>query len=75
MEQAVVGDTVNVARKLEALTRKIGCALVVSAEFVGAARGEGRCPWNIARLSARGPALIAGRASAISIWALARQAV
>lgn len=36
LEFAVLGDTVNVAARLEAMTRKIGCAIVVSDDLVSA---------------------------------------
>lgn len=41
LEFAVVGDTVNVASRLEHLTREVGAALVVSGELVDAIAREG----------------------------------
>ena len=40
LEYAVVGDTVNVANRLEAMTRRLGAAAVVSRALVEAARAE-----------------------------------
>ncbi|MBX6369215.1 MAG: PAS domain S-box protein [Rhodospirillales bacterium] len=40
LEYAVVGDTVNVANRLEEMTRRLGAAAVVSRALVEAARGE-----------------------------------
>jgi adenylate cyclase len=38
---AVVGDTVNVASRLQSLTRVLGVSLVVSQDLIDAARAEG----------------------------------
>jgi class 3 adenylate cyclase len=72
LEQAIAGDTVNVARKLEALTRKVGAALIASAELVDAIVREGRRVPRAERLDAHGPCRIPGRVNSIPIWVLAR---
>src|SRR6202008_199986 len=41
LEYSVLGDTVNVANRLERLTRETGTPLVVSDDLVGAVRGCG----------------------------------
>jgi len=41
LEYAVLGDTVNVASRLEALTRELDCDIVISAALAVAARTEG----------------------------------
>ena len=41
MEFAVLGDVVNVAQRLEGLTRQLDCQIVVSDDFVDALRAEG----------------------------------
>jgi adenylate cyclase len=40
LELAVLGDAVNVASRLEELTRQLGCSAVISGAAAGAARGE-----------------------------------
>jgi adenylate cyclase len=73
LEQAIAGDTVNVARKLEALTRKLGASIVVSDELFGAIRREIYPGWRIARLKPYGRFQLAGRANSVSIRALSRE--
>src|SRR5690606_37992761 len=40
LEFAVLGDVVNVASRLETLTRKLGCRLAASAELIAATRSQ-----------------------------------
>ncbi|MEM7319568.1 MAG: adenylate/guanylate cyclase domain-containing protein, partial [Pseudomonadota bacterium] len=42
LEFAVLGDTVNVASRLESATRDIGCRCLASAALVSAAQTEGQ---------------------------------
>ncbi|MGY2939616.1 class 3 adenylate cyclase [Bradyrhizobium sp. GM6.1] len=72
LEQAIAGDTVNVARKLEALTRKLGASIVVSDELFGAIRREAFLGFGVDKLKANGLCRIAGRANSISTWLLPR---
>lgn len=72
-EQAIAGDTVNVTRKLEALTRKLGASIVVSAELFGAIRREVYRGLGIDQLRPHGSCRLAGRANPISILALSRE--
>lgn len=44
LEFAVVGDTVNLASRLERLTRDLDCRLIASGELIDAARREGCAP-------------------------------
>ena len=44
LEFAVLGNTVNVASRLESATREIGCHCLVSAELVEASKEEGALP-------------------------------
>jgi adenylate cyclase len=73
LEQAIAGDTVNVARKLEALTRNLGASLVVSDELVSAIRRESYHGLGVDKLKPNGRCRISGRANSISIWLLPRE--
>ena len=73
LERAIAGDTVNVARKLEALTRKVGASIVVSNDLFGAIRREIYRGWGIDRLKPYGQRRLANRANPVSIWALSRE--
>jgi adenylate cyclase len=68
LEFAVVGDTVNVAARLEELTRELDAALLVSDAALAAARREGATAADLtglAPLPARG---LRGRAGALALW-------
>ncbi|MBG6199883.1 adenylate/guanylate cyclase domain-containing protein [Roseibium album] len=68
LEFAVVGDTVNVASRLEASTRELGCRCVVSEELIRqAARSEGKDHPEKA-FSARDPIKLRGRQNSINVW-------
>ncbi|MFN0114462.1 MAG: adenylate/guanylate cyclase domain-containing protein [Paracoccaceae bacterium] len=67
LEFAVIGDTVNVAKRLETVTRDLGCRLAVSEAAMaraGAATGGDSGGWR----RAEGVAL-RGRAAPVDVWA------
>ncbi len=74
LERSVAGDTVNVARKLETMTRKTGTQLIVSVDTVTAVTREGGNDQMLAPLSQLGARVIPGRHSRMQVWTLARSA-
>jgi adenylate cyclase len=71
LEFTVLGDTVNVASRLERLTRVTGSALVVSDELVHAARGCGVEPSALVDGLRRDRArIVRGRREPVAIWCL-----
>lgn len=73
LEQTIAGDTVNVARKLETLTRGLGASLIVSDELFGAISRDAHHGSVVDQLKPHGCCRIAGRANPISIWLLPRE--
>lgn len=75
MAFTVIGDTVNVADRLEKLTRTLKCALVVSNDLVLAVReyAEGSVAEGLlAGLDDKGYHRIRGRTGPVRLWALDR---
>ncbi len=73
LEFAVIGSTVNVASRLEAMTRKMDCVLVASDQLVEQAkREEGVSEIDFASFSARGEQHIRGIEHPIPVWTRAR---
>ena len=69
LEFAVIGSTVNAASRLEALTRALDCALVVSDDLVSRARSEiGSADAVFQPLIAQAPRTIRGLEKEIAIW-------
>lgn len=74
LEFAVLGDTVNVASRIEGLTRRLDTSLLVSSTLVDRARIEAE-PKDAALLSQLAPAgseVVRGRTSETEIWTLTR---
>jgi adenylate cyclase len=69
LEYAVLGDTVNVASRLERLTRETGTPLVVSDDLVRAVRGCGVEPATLVGGLRRDQArTVRGRREPVAIW-------
>lgn len=64
LEFTVIGDPVNVANRLERLTRELGCRIALSRECLDAAGGP-----DPARFEAKGPIALRGRAEPIEVYA------
>jgi adenylate cyclase len=72
LEFAVIGDVVNVASRLEELTRELDASVVVSDEAVRAAGGREAAA--LTGLEFADPHPLRGRATPLAIWALRRAA-
>ncbi|MDA4846387.1 adenylate/guanylate cyclase domain-containing protein [Hoeflea poritis] len=72
MEFAVLGDTVNVASRLEQANREIGCRLIVSVALVEAAMAENPDDTKaaLARLKKHGPLSLRGRSATTDVLML-----
>jgi len=69
LEFAVVGDTVNVANRLERLTRELGCSLVVSGDLVDAVEREGWSATDVlSGLTEIGERGVRGRSDPLRLW-------
>ena len=71
LEFAVIGDVVNVASRLEELTRKLDACLVVSDDLIEAVRAAGgRQASELAGLGRAEAQLLRGRTTPLAIWTL-----
>jgi adenylate cyclase len=69
MAFATVGDTTNVASRLQALTRNLGASLVVSRALVQAIERESADVKLLEGLTARGAHTLRGRDTPLELWA------
>ena len=73
LDYVVVGDTVNVASRLERLTRELDVDLVVSDAVVGRIREEGNLVGlGLDQLQPGGDVRLTGRVTPITIWTAGR---
>jgi adenylate cyclase len=73
LEFAVIGDTVNVASRLERLSRTLDTTLVASEALVAAARREPGAPADLlAGLRPAPEQAVRGRAAEVAVWYLPR---
>ncbi|WP_298962074.1 adenylate/guanylate cyclase domain-containing protein [uncultured Roseibium sp.] len=68
LEFAVVGDTVNVASRLEASTRELGCKCVVSEELMRRAGLSENASDPGFQFSAKNQIKLRGRETSINVW-------
>ena len=69
LDYVVIGDTVNVASRLERLTRDLDTLIVVSDDLIARAREEGSpAGAQLDRFTPRGDVHVTGRRQAIKIW-------
>ena len=72
LEHSVIGDTVNIASRLEQLTRNLGTPLVVSDDLIRTIDPDVQEDQRlIAKLSHAGEQQIRGRESGVPVWVLA----
>jgi adenylate cyclase len=73
LEFAVLGDTVNVASRLEALTRDLSSTILISDELVQAAQAEtGTTNSLLGEFSRTEPQRLRNRAEPVALWAWPR---
>jgi adenylate cyclase len=69
MAFATIGDTINVASRLQALTRDLAVSLVASDVLVAAVEREAVEVAALKGLTSRGPQVLRGRDTPIDVWA------
>jgi adenylate cyclase len=69
LEYAVIGGTVNVASRVEKLTRELGVEVLFTADAVAAARANGGADPALGGLRPAGSATVRGRAEPVTLWA------
>lgn len=71
LEYSVIGDVVNVASRLERLTRTMNSPLVVSDDLVSEIVSEGHADMPaLAQLGSNSSVQVKGRSGRVSVWAL-----
>lgn len=68
MEFTGIGDVVNVANRLERLTRHYGVPLIVSDDLVAAVRAEGKARLLLTSFAEHGTLELRGRRTPVNIW-------
>ena len=68
LEFAVVGDTVNVASRLEAASRELGCSIVASDALIERARASAGAGPTLPRFVRREAIALRGRSAGMDVW-------
>jgi adenylate cyclase len=68
MSFTLIGDTVNIASRLQGLTRDLGTPLVVGDPLVRAIAAQGDAAAQLRRLQERGEHALRGRSELVRIW-------
>ena len=68
LEFAVVGDTVNVASRLEAASRELGCSIVASDALMERAQGSAGAGQTLPRFVRREAISLRGRTARMDVW-------
>ena len=68
LDYAVIGDSVNVASRLERLTREFGVEIVVSDELVARIQTEGSTFEQLDSFTRCGDVHVRGRVRPITVW-------
>ena len=74
LEFAVIGDAVNVASRIERLTRALGCDILASQDLIDAARAEAAdaAEAALAGFAVDRPRKLRGRREPVTLWAYGR---
>jgi adenylate cyclase len=72
LEFAVLGDVVNVAQRLEGLTRRLGCQIAISDAFVQTLREQSATEADalLAGFQPAAPQALRGREQSVQVWTL-----
>lgn len=70
LEFTVIGDTVNVAARVEELTRQLGTTMLVTDRALEAAKGDAAAQAIISQMEKAGQHVIRGRGEKMELWAL-----
>ena len=74
LDYLVIGDTVNLASRLERLTREINAQIVVTDELIARVRDEGPAADGLlGRFIRRGDVPVTGRIGTVTVWTAERQ--
>jgi adenylate cyclase len=68
MAFTVVGDTVNTASRLQAVTRELGCEIVASGAFIDRVRATASDPALLDGFTRLGARVLRGRNAPVEIW-------